>query len=224
MTRESRPTVTNEFKLALPKLPRQLEAVPVEVLQLHDEQTIEQGLYENGSLSGCEANKVLMEKVHFKHVVFEDMALPGVEITDAIFEHCDLSNANWSEAIIHRATFLHCKMVGLDLLGSTLRNVRFSECLAEYATLRFANLKQVEIELSSFAHADFYSATLSKIRLEQNNIDKAQFSSTPLNGIDISTCEFHNLGVTMEDLQGCIISAPQAILFTKIFGLVVKEE
>lgn len=54
-------------------------------------------------------------------------------------------------------------------------------------------------------------------------IDKAQFSGTKLAGIDLSRTDFHNLGVTLEDLQGCIISPAQAISFTRIFGLVVKE-
>lgn len=233
MSRNSRPPSTSftspattaaEMKIQRPKLPRQLEPRSLDALILHDEGTILPGLYENGTISGGEAGKVMLEQTHFKHIVFDDVSLPGAEITDVIFEHCDLSNVNLTDAIIHRTHFIHCKMVGLDLLGSTLRNIRFTHCLADYSTFRFANLKQVAMENSSFTQADFYSATLNKVRLHEINIDKAQFSSTPLRDIDISTCEFHNLGITLEDLQGCIISPPQAILFTKIFGLVVKDE
>ena len=135
----------------------------------------------------------------------------------------DLSNIRLEAAVLHRVEFYSCKLVGADLSGAVLRNVRFTDCQADYASFRFGSFKQVVISGSSLNHSDFYRVELAKTEFDEVKLDKAQFSGTRLAGIDLSTCDFHNLGVTVEDLKGCIIAPAQAILFSRIFGLVVKD-
>jgi len=57
-------------------------------------------------------------------------------------------------------------------------------------------------------------------RCDLNDID---FTQTILQGIDISTCTFEQINVSLESLIGCEVSSDQAIGFSKLLGLKIKE-
>ncbi|MCR8843956.1 pentapeptide repeat-containing protein [Paenibacillus sp. SC116] len=213
----------SQHKRTAPKLPQALDCVPASELWLADEQMLSYALYQDGIIEHQNAASVSFEKVIFQNVTFRDMSLPKLELTDVRFDNCDLSNVDFSGVIAHRVEFRNCKLMGIDLLSSTLRHLSFQRCLGDYATFRFANIKHTEFIESSFVKSDFYHSVLSDIYFKETNIDQAQFSSTKLAGIDISGCHFFNLGVTLEDLKGCMISPAQAITLSKIFGLIIKE-
>ncbi|WP_449591360.1 pentapeptide repeat-containing protein [Paenibacillus roseipurpureus] len=71
--------------------------------------------------------------------------------------------------------------------------------------------------------SDFYEATLQKVYYDECQLDQSQFTGAKLEGIDLSTCEFTSLGVSIEDLRGCIISRAQASVFVSLFGITLKE-
>jgi uncharacterized protein YjbI with pentapeptide repeats len=206
-----------------PKLPVDLPELELnfELIQNHDH--FESGIVHDCIIEGLQASKVSVDRVLFHNVTFTETSLRAVELTDVLFEKCDLSNVSFHDAAIHRTEFRNCKMIGFDLTGATLRNVRFHQCLGDYATFRFTNLKQCILENCSLQSADFYSSTLNKVQLWSSNIDKAEFTSTKLEGMDLSNCEFTGLGVGIDELQGCIISRGQASIFAELFGLVIKE-
>ncbi|MGV7001957.1 hypothetical protein ACWA2C_25180 [Priestia megaterium] len=54
------------------------------------------------------------------------------------------------------------------------------------------------------------------------DINGVDFTQTILKGIDISTCTYEQLNVTLESLRGCEVSPNQAIGFSKLLGLNVK--
>ncbi|TVX91987.1 pentapeptide repeat-containing protein [Paenibacillus agilis] len=213
----------SQHKRTAPKLPQALDRLPASELWLDDEQTHSYALYQDGIIEHQSAASVSFEKVIFQNVTFRDVSLPKLELTDVRFDNCDLSNIDFSGVIAHRVEFHNCKLMGIDLLSSTLRHLSFQRCLGDYATFRFANIKHTEFIESSFVKSDFYHSVLSDIYFRETNIDQSQFSSTKLAGIDISGCHFFNLGVTLEDLKGCIISPAQAMALSKIFGLIIKE-
>ncbi len=66
-------------------------------------------------------------------------------------------------------------------------------------------------------------STLLNVEFSDSNLEKMQLSGTKLAGIDLSSCEFSQIGVTKEDAKGCIISSDQAIGFARLFGLIVNE-
>ncbi|WP_422784836.1 pentapeptide repeat-containing protein [Sporolactobacillus laevolacticus] len=104
-----------------------------------------------------------------------------------------------------------------------LRNITFHHCTGNYASFYGTNMKQVVFDECVLSGSDFSSATLSKINFGQSNIDKAQFLTTKLEGIDLSSCSFQSIAVTVECLSGCIISPEQAAIFAKALGLIVKD-
>jgi len=42
-------------------------------------------------------------------------------------------------------------------------------------------------------------------------------------GIDLSSCKIDGLGVAVDDLNGCIVSAEQVISFSNLLGLIIKS-
>ncbi|MDF2636439.1 MAG: hypothetical protein K0R78_3313, partial [Pelosinus sp.] len=111
----------------------------------------------------------------------------------------------------------------INLMGATLRNVLFDNCYGDYANFRNVNCKQVKFHNSSLANADFYTSTLLKVHFSNSSLEQIQLSGTKLAGIDLSSCEFRQIGVTIEDMQGCIVSPQQAVGFSKLFGLIINE-
>ncbi|WP_197470757.1 pentapeptide repeat-containing protein [Anaerosporomusa subterranea] len=124
---------------------------------------------------------------------------------------------------MHQVEIKNCKILGINLLGATLRNVLFDNCYGDYATFRNVNCKQVKFHNSSLANADFYKSTLLHVHFSNSSLDQIQLSGTKLAGIDLSSCEFRQIGVTIEDVQGCIVSPQQAVGFSKLFGLIIKD-
>ncbi|ASS64981.1 MULTISPECIES: pentapeptide repeat-containing protein [unclassified Paenibacillus] len=216
-------TDTAKFKLEKPRLAAAGLEQPAHPLFADSGSYHENLLVREAAVEERNTERSVAERVLWQHVTFADCRLDRLELTDCRFENCDLSNIRLDGAVLHRVEFHSCKLVGADLSGAVLRNVLFEDCQADYASFRFGNFKGVKFSGSSLNHADLYRSELAKTAFEDVQLDRAQLSGTRLSGIDLSTCEFHHLGVEMEDLKGCIIAPAQAILFTRIFGLVVKE-
>lgn len=205
--------------------PKINELTPLSALQVDSLMSKEE--YSSCLISDClieyqEAERVSFDKVMFKNVTITESSLGGIELTDVIFENCDLSNVDFSEAFVHRTEFRHCKMIGTDFTRGRFKNVRILDCVGELASFRFGNLKQVAFEHSSLVSSDYYQASLDDVSFTECNIDQAMLEGCKLNGIDLSDSEFGSLKVDIQDLPGCIISAAQAATFVGMLGLVIK--
>ncbi|MBY0014427.1 pentapeptide repeat-containing protein [Paenibacillus typhae] len=169
-----------------------------------------------------EAEKVSFDKVLFKNVIISESSLRAIELTDVIFENCDLSNVNFSEAFIHRTEFRQCKMIGTDFTRARFQNVSVINSLCDFASFRFSKLKLTAFGQCSLNSADYYQADFQKVAFEDCKIDQAVMAGVRLKDTDLSSCEFTGLLVDLEDLPGCIISADQAASFAGLLGLVIK--
>lgn len=209
-------------KIDLPKIsdPALLPPQLIDALQTKEEYS--SCLISDTHFEYQEADKVSFDKVYFKNVTFSDSTLRGIELTDVIFESCDLSNVNFSEAFVHRTEFRQCKMIGTDFNRSRFQNVRVIDSICDFASFRFGNLKLLSFEQSSLISSDYYQAGFQKVSFEECKIDQAVMAGVKLKDTDLSDCEFTGLHVDIEDLPGCIISADQAASFAGLLGLVIK--
>jgi uncharacterized protein YjbI with pentapeptide repeats len=55
------------------------------------------------------------------------------------------------------------------------------------------------------------------------SLNDVDFTNTILKGVDISTCTFEQINVSPESLVGCEVSSNQAIGFSRLLGLKIKE-
>lgn len=208
-------------KLIPPNLPHELPLT--HITAFHDEDCTKLSLIQDCTFEAQNATNIAFSQVLFKNVVFNCIHWPLAKITDTIFEKCDLSNVDFSQCFMDRVRLTNCKLVGIDMTETYLRNTVFDDCNAAYSVLRYTDCKKVNFHNSSFTEADFYSVTLNDVSFAHCNLDKVQFSGTKLAGIDLSTCQFYQLGLTPDNLRGCIIAPEQAIVLANIFGVIIKE-
>lgn len=211
------------MKIVSPDIPQELAELTFPDRRICNEDYFELGIVSNCIIENQTADHVFFDKVIFKNVIFKEIDFSRVELTNVVFQNCDLSNVNFDEGIVHQVELNNCKILGINLLGTTLRNVLFDNCCGDYATFRNVNCKQVKFDNSSLAKADFYESTLRDVYFSHSNLDQMQLSGTKLTGIDLSSCEFSQLGVNIEDVKGCIVSPQQAVGFSKLFGLIVND-
>ncbi|MFF3925268.1 pentapeptide repeat-containing protein [Paenibacillus lactis] len=96
------------LKIIKPKLPKQLEPIRLSDAGIDDEASFQQFFCKDETLSDITAHKVLFDQMTFDSVAFERVSLRHAELTDIVFRQCDLSNVDFSEAILHRVEFHHC--------------------------------------------------------------------------------------------------------------------
>ncbi|GIP37158.1 hypothetical protein J31TS4_04380 [Paenibacillus sp. J31TS4] len=215
---------TKKTAILAPRLPRVPERLDrPHPLRLEEEEQLEDGVLEDTVVTAEGAAKVRLDRLVLRNVRFEGAALPQLEGTDLLFERCDLSNADFSESILHRTAFVNCKLTGTVFAEATLRNVTFTDCLAPYANFRFSDLKQVRFDGCSLEQADFTSCEWAKLELKRTRLEGAQLSRTKLEGIDLRDCEFTSIGVTPHEVSGCIIAPEQAASFARLLGVVIKR-
>lgn len=213
----------DEFKLIKPKLIKGIEENRVEIINIEDE-----GSYRDVCISDCrlenqKAGHVSFEGVIFRNVEFNAAVMDSLELTDVRFENCDLSNSDFSGSIIHRTEFVNCKLVGLNLSDATLQNVYIEQCNGKFALMSFAQMKRAILQDSIFENSNLQNSRLTDVRFIRCNFKLCQMSGTSLSGIDLSSSDVEGLGIQPEDLKGAIVSPMQAMDFSKLLGLVVKE-
>lgn len=197
--------------------------LPSEPYKVPDDGLLNTKLIENCSISGEQTNRLIIEQVIFKNVVFEQVSFSHIELTDVRFINYDLSNADFTEAIIHRVTFEGCKMLGIILADTTLGNVLFQACQGHLSSFGFANMTHVYFDACFLEQSDFYECTFKQVQFEQCRLNDTNFAGTSLKGIDLSTSVFEHLQITLNELAGCTVTPDQALGFAKALGIVIKE-
>lgn len=210
------------FKIISPKITDADLLLPKQIPSLRTKDEISYCSISDTIIEQQDAHKVSFDQVIFKNVTITESSLPGIELMDVIFDHCDLSNVDFTDAIIHRTEFRNCKLIGTDFTGGRFQNVYVKDCLGDFATFRLADLKQVAFDNSSLKNSDYYQSKFQKVAFSRCNIDQAMLAGTKLSGMDLSDCEFSGLIVDIQDLEGCIISPQQAVSFVGLLGLVIK--
>ena len=64
---------------------------------------------------------------------------------------------------------------------------------------------------------------MKDIEFAECQLNEADFNETSLKGIDISTCTYERIDIPVRALAGCTVSPEQAIGFSKLLGLNIKD-
>lgn len=209
-------------KIEQPRIPEPELLLPQQIHSLASKDEFSRCLISGSLIEYQDAARVSFDKTIFKNVTIAESSLNGIELTDVIFDHCDLSNVDFSDAFIHRTAFRDCRLIGTDFTRARFQNVSVIGCIGEFAVFRFVSFKGVSFERSSLISADYYQSSLNGLYFSECNLDQATLAGCRLKDIDLSDCEFTGLTVDLQDLNGCIISAEQAASFAGLLGLVIK--
>lgn len=207
-----------------PQLPKNLNSSLLPAGKIED-----YGEYINLRITGehwanQSAEQIILKGVWFKQVLMEQMRLLDPKMSDLRCENCDLANATWERAILHRVEILGCRMTGFKAVEAYLQDVRFQDCLGAFAQFRFAAFKSVHFEQCNLVNADFQGSNLSYVRFANCDLTNAEMSHTTLVGTDFRGSKIDNLKVGARELPGAIVDHFQAAYLASLLGIVIKDE
>src|SRR5579863_6094715 len=101
----------------------------------------------------------------------------GQRLEDASFAHSDLRKADFSSAILNRASFVGANLQGANFEFADLRNADFSG-----AILDGANFVQTKLQGANFSGASLRRASFSNAEMDRANFSAANLEGADLNG------------------------------------------
>lgn len=205
----------------LPK-PQSLPATPIDHLQ-HDE-TYADMRWQHQALIAQAAEYPAFVRLRMEGVQLTATQLTAPKLTDVYLSGCDLANAGWPRAIVHRTEFVGCRLVGFQALESHFQDVLFRECLGPLARWRFATFKAVRFEQCDLSGADFQGADLSGVVFSRCNLTNVEMSGATLVGADLRGSDITDLRVGTAEVPGAIVDHAQAAYMASLLGLVIKSE
>ena len=159
----------------------------------------------------------------FEKCTFSPCNIDRFYFVDCVFDKCDLSAMNFRDCTFHRVTFTGCRASGLNLSESVLRNVQFLECLMPYSNLAECKLTHVKINSCNLEGALLSSMKHSDLKFDNCSLKKAELHRTPLKALNLTTCDIGGITVEISDLRGAVVREDQALMLSKLMGLVIRE-
>ncbi|AEP86050.1 pentapeptide repeat-containing protein [Bacillus spizizenii] len=210
----------NKVVIQKPHIPENLQTADFHETVTQDD-VVSMHLFADCTICDEDIERLCVENTIFRNVVFIDVSFRHIELTDVIFEKCDLSNADFSGAVIHRTSVKQSKMVGMNVAESTLRNVSFEECHGHFSSFSYSNMKQVRFDHCALMQSECSNMALQQTHFDGCELEGASFTGTSLQNMDISTCRFEQLHVSLDKLKGCKIAPEHAIAFARALGAVI---
>ncbi|MDD3279446.1 MAG: pentapeptide repeat-containing protein [Lachnospiraceae bacterium] len=188
-----------------------------------EEDILKEFLVQNEELSEEDFYKTDAANGKFVRCRFLHCNFEKASFVDVIFDHCDLSNSSFSEAYFSRCEFRSCKCMGTDLHETILKHVLITECQFSYANMSGVFLEKAQMQQSDFTEAAFVESRYKSWTAIGCKFIRTNFFHTMLRGFDFSENEMSDILVSdsMEEVQGCKISAVQALEAARLLKMKV---
>lgn len=162
------------------------------------------------------------ESTEFRSCTFDDIS--GVNLTDCLFNACNLSNASVSKAKAQDVTFKDCKLIGINfyqLLDFGL-SLHFEGCMLDYASFDNKKLNSSSFKNCRLHGVNFTKTDLSKVSMENCDLMDAVFSGTDLRGMDFTSNTNFSLDPQINLVKKTVFaSATLAGLLTR-YDIIIK--
>jgi uncharacterized protein YjbI with pentapeptide repeats len=210
-----------EMKIDKPRITGDLQERKFEEVFYEESNLLEDALITGASLDG-EVGKLRLYNCVVKNSRFTNCDFSGFDLTDVRFENCDFSNSDLGGASIHRVEFLGCKFVGTNFPDSSFGNVEFYESSVNLASFADSKFKKVCFNRSYAKGTYFYNCRFAgSVDFTGCDLDEANFTESSLKKIDISSCTFKSLTLSLFELKGCKVSPEQALHIIETLGVIV---
>lgn len=146
----------------------------------------------------------------------------GCLFADVIFNHCDLSNISFLEAVCRRVEFHNCRLTGIDFIRGTLEDVLFENCECSYANFSSARFKRCSFQNTRFLEAAFSMCSFMHMEIAYCDFMGSELLDASLKGMDFSNSRIDNILVNAEGLKGVFVNEEQAVACAKLLGIIVK--
>ena len=214
-------TRQKEFpKMIEPQLEFPLKATKVSHL---DNQDYVEGLqFENDTIDFPLAN-LEINGCTFSHVTFAS-SMERVDLLDVVFDHCDLSNLDFSNRSIHRVIFRDCKLVGTIFIEASLEHVRFENCTLTYSNFTSSFLRNVMFCNTNMDEVSFNEVTWKYLTFDHCTFAQTEFLHTSLKQLDFTSSDISGILLDPSSVRGMIVTSYQAITLSRLLGIVIQDE
>lgn len=165
---------------------------------------------------------VRLDTVTLQHCTFDQSDFSQSEWQDCVITQCDFSQADFSEAILYRTTLQQTKLMGANFTKSRFKNVTIKSAMADYAIFAESDWQAVVFFDVRLRDTSFQATKIRQgLEFIDCELDDADFYDTRLKGTDFSRSHFASIKFTIEQAQGSIMSAEQAIQIALNQGITV---
>ncbi|WP_088815851.1 MULTISPECIES: pentapeptide repeat-containing protein [Listeria] len=205
-------------KIVAPKIPHHL----TNAFEADLTDSYMQHILFTGAFPLPETESLVINQSKFENVFFEGRYYPKFDLTDVLFEKCNLSNVTLYSSTVHRVTFSDCKLTGVDFSDSLLHNVTFQNCLLDLAGFSFSKFKNATFIDCQLTGAEFESTEFKQFSFQNCLLTDCLFANTSLSGLDFTSCTFEKLIASIESLKGLKVNEEQALKLSTLLGIIIE--
>ncbi len=166
---------------------------------------------------------VIIEQARLSHASFAACRLVKPRSSDARFEKCDFTAAEWTEAHLLRVEFIGCRMLGMQWANLDGRDTRFEDCLCDEAFFLSARLPGIRFERCTLKGASLEGADLTGAQFRECDLSQADLRGARLTDADLRGCTINGVKVGAQELRGAVLDPAQATQVAGLLGIVVKD-
>lgn len=196
-----------------PSLPDELFRLPS--LDLSWDEDIVDTLVSGFHVEDERADGLSITSSRFDGVTILSCRLRGLVARDLVFESCDLSGSDLSEARLLGVEFRNCRLSGAVLSMSTFNDVKITDCKLDGINLRMSEAERVWILDSDMREADFYAAKFRLSRILRTDLSGSEFSQADLRGTYLQG-SLLDRAKGAASLQGVLVDTSQAMLLSEL--------
>lgn len=179
--------------------------------------------FQNAVLQGTTGGPLEFSGCVFHRCRFADNDLKRLCLVDCLLDHCDLSNEPFSQSSFQRVRLEHCRMTGVAFTQATVMNLEIVNCQMDFSAWAETKLTRVALRHCRLRESAWDHVTLTHLLLEDCDIARAQWQYTLLKGIDLRGCEISGWEIDPLDVQGAMVSTPQALELCRLLRLEIAD-
>lgn len=157
----------------------------------------------------------------FDRCDFAESKREMINFTDVVFRGCNFANAQWERVGLQRVRFEACKFTGASWDDCIAVETRLDECVGELFAWSKCKLRDVAVEKCDLKGWSIYDCKPQRFVCHNSRLSGLEVNFTRFTGVDWSDCTLENVRMDPVAFKGCAVSIEQAVMFTRMLGIVV---
>lgn len=183
---------------------------------------IEEQALRDVDLSQAKAKALEMEGCLVERVQFTGAELGSMVAKDVRFVGCDFANVRAHRIVLVRVELIDCRLTGFRATALDWRDVLVQTGDVRYAQMQRGRFQKCEFDRCNLQETDWQDADLAGSVVRGCDLGRADWRGAKLQGADLRGSEVEGLVLGINDLQGAIVDAGQAMVFARVLGLEIR--
>ena len=143
---------------------------------------------------------------------FTGATFKAPQMTDVVFDSCELSGATFERARLERVSFVRCRMSAFAAPELQATDVSFVDCRLDGAWLRMSTLERCSFDGCAMTETDLYGASISHSRFTRCALDGAELSAATLDDVALHGSSIERIKGSAA-LRNVVIGSDQLVAF-----------